>query len=143
MKNASFDTSKNFIGPVHLLLKTDKWDYLWSPIIEFFFVSCFDIREVPRSPGKWNWNRLSFLPFIFSFEQCDLGETLSRSQSSLLVEALHFYSFMWFQLSIMSRMKLCTISTSQFSASDPFACFLLMINSRQSNLKHIMVIRLV
>ena len=23
-------------------------------------VSCFDIREVPRSHGKWNWNRLNF-----------------------------------------------------------------------------------
>ena len=32
-------------------------------------VSCFDIREVPRSPGKWNWNWLYFLPFIFIFEQ--------------------------------------------------------------------------
>ena len=34
-------------------------------------VSCFDIGEVPRSPGKGNWNWLSFLPFSFSFEQCD------------------------------------------------------------------------
>ena len=34
-------------------------------------VSCFDIGEVPRSPGIWNWNRLSFLPFIFSFEHCE------------------------------------------------------------------------
>ena len=34
-------------------------------------VSCFDIGEVPRSPGKWNWNWLSFLPFIFIFEQCE------------------------------------------------------------------------
>ena len=34
-------------------------------------VSCFDIREVPRSPGKWNWNWLYFLPFIFTFEQGD------------------------------------------------------------------------
>ena len=33
------------------------------------FVSCFDIGEVPRSPGKWNWNWLYFLPFIFTFEQ--------------------------------------------------------------------------
>ena len=54
----------------HQPTKTDKWDYLWCPIIEIFFLSCFDIGEVPRSPGKWNWNRLSFLPFIFSFEQC-------------------------------------------------------------------------
>ena len=36
----------------------------------FFFVSCFDIGEVPRSPWKWNWNLLYFLPFIFTFEQC-------------------------------------------------------------------------
>ena len=32
-------------------------------------VSCFDIGEVPRSPGKRNWNWLYFLPFIFTFEQ--------------------------------------------------------------------------
>ena len=31
---------------------------------------CFDIGEVPRSLGKFNWNRLSFLPFIFIFNQC-------------------------------------------------------------------------
>ena len=60
---------KQILGPVHLLIKTDKWDYLRCPIIEKN-VSCFDIGEVPRSPGKWNWNWLSFLPFIFSFEQC-------------------------------------------------------------------------
>ena len=34
-------------------------------------VSCFDIGEVPRSPRKWNWNWLYFLPFIFTFEQGD------------------------------------------------------------------------
>ena len=32
-------------------------------------VCCLDIGEVPRSPGKWNWNWLYFLPFIFTFEQ--------------------------------------------------------------------------
>ena len=36
-------------------------------------VSCFDIGEVPRSPGKWNWNWLYFLPFIFTFEQGGKG----------------------------------------------------------------------
>ena len=35
-------------------------------------ISCFDIGEVPRSPRKWNWNWLYFLPFIFTFEQGDL-----------------------------------------------------------------------
>ena len=34
------------------------------------FISCFDIGEVPRSHGKLNWKWLSFLPFIFIFEQC-------------------------------------------------------------------------
>ena len=28
-----------------------------------------DIGEVLRSQGKWNWNWLYFLPFIFTFEQ--------------------------------------------------------------------------
>ena len=49
----------------------DKCDYLRSPIMKKKIVSCFDIGEVPRSPGKWNWNLLYFLPFIFTFEQCD------------------------------------------------------------------------
>ena len=76
MKNATFDTSKNFLGPVHLHPKTDKWDYLRSPIMKKKIVSCFDIGEVPRSPGKWNWNWLYFLPFIFTFEQGDSGVSL-------------------------------------------------------------------
>ena len=58
------------VKAVHLLPKTNKWDYLRSPIIDFFFIPCFDIGEVPRSPWKWNWNWLYFLPFIFTFEQC-------------------------------------------------------------------------
>ena len=69
MKNATFDISKKFLGPVHLHPKTNKWGYLRSPIMKKSFVSCFDIREVPRSPEKWNWNWLYFLPFIFTFEQ--------------------------------------------------------------------------
>ena len=45
------------LGPVHLLPKTDKWDYLQSPNIDFFFfVSCFDFLKVPRSPWNYNWN---------------------------------------------------------------------------------------
>ena len=47
------------------------------------FVSCFDIGEVPRSPGKWNWNWLYFLLFIFTFEQgvqCEKTETDMSNQ---------------------------------------------------------------
>ena len=82
-KDATIDTSKIFVGPVHLLPKTDKWDYLQSPIIEIFFVSWFDIGEVPRSPWKWNWNFLYFLPFISSFERCDLERQISKIESTL------------------------------------------------------------
>ena len=46
--------------------------------MKFFFVSCFDIGEVPRRPGKWNWNWLYFLPFIFTFEQGEYSGTMGR-----------------------------------------------------------------
>ena len=49
-KNATFDITKKNLGPVHLLTKMDKWDYLRCPIIEKKTVSCFDIGEVPKSP---------------------------------------------------------------------------------------------
>ena len=62
-------SQKKILGPVHLHPKTDKWDYLRSPIMKKIFVSCSDTGEVPRSPGKWNWNWLYFLAFIFTFEQ--------------------------------------------------------------------------
>ena len=47
----TFDISQKFLGPVHLHPKTDKWDYLWSPIMKKKINSCFDIGEVPRSLG--------------------------------------------------------------------------------------------
>ena len=71
IKNATFDISKKFLGPVHLHPKTNKWDFLRSPIMKKIFVSCFDIGEVLRSPGKWNRNLFRFLPFISTFKQCD------------------------------------------------------------------------
>ena len=73
MKNATFDTSKKILGPIHQLPKTNKWDYLQSPIIKMFFVSCFDTGEVSRSPWKWNWNLLYFFSFIFKLEQCAIS----------------------------------------------------------------------
>ena len=42
------------------------------------FVSCFDIGEVPRSPGKWNWNWLYFLPLIFTLEQGALYDIITH-----------------------------------------------------------------
>ena len=87
-------TAQNkILGPVYLHPKTDKWDYLRSPIMKQIFVSCFDIREVPRSTGKWNWHWLYFLPFIFTFEQ---GEKLliKRSNSVLPereIQEMYYY----------------------------------------------------
>ena len=52
---------------VHLDCISHKWDYLQCVIIKLFFVSCFSIGKVPRSPGKWNWNLLSFLAIHFHF----------------------------------------------------------------------------
>ena len=74
---------KTVLGPVHLLPKTDKLDYLRSPIMKKIFVSCFDVGEFSRSPGKWNWNWLYFLPFIFTFEQgewcvCGISKQMNR-----------------------------------------------------------------
>ena len=52
-------------------------------------VSCFDIGEVPRSPGKWNWNWLYFLPFIFTFEQ----GVQSHNESLIPLQALETLRF--------------------------------------------------
>ena len=51
IKKATFDFPKKNLGPFNLLTKTDKWDYLQCSIIDFF-VSCFDIGELPRSAKK-------------------------------------------------------------------------------------------
>ena len=80
---------KKVLGPVHLLPKTDKWDYLQSPIMKKKIVSCFDIREVPRSPGKGNWNWLYFLPSIFTFEQGEFGSILKKLNQITLPQLLY------------------------------------------------------
>ena len=54
-------------------------------------VSCFDIGEAPTSPGKWKWNRLSFLPFIFSFEQCVI--LCMQFQNSVQQAATHYHVY--------------------------------------------------
>ena len=68
------------------------------------FVSFFDIGEVPRSPGKWKWNWLYFLPFIFTFEQ---GEYVLLC---ILAKIAKFYPsiysaflFNWIKLKLLSN----------------------------------------
>ena len=48
------------------------------------FVSYFDIGEVPRNPGKGNWNWLYFLSFIFTFEQGAIVGAGSAGPNQLL-----------------------------------------------------------
>ena len=37
-----------------------------------FFFDFFNIEQSTSSPGKWNWNQVGFLSFIFIFGQCAL-----------------------------------------------------------------------
>ena len=57
------------------------------------FVSCFDIREVPKSPAKWNWNWLYFLPFIFTFEKGETSRKFWASGSSIVFFLHLFHEF--------------------------------------------------
>ena len=94
---------KKNLGSAQLLTKIDKCD----------FVSCFDIREVPRSPVKWNWNRLSFLQFIFSFEQCELeGHFQFRWKNAKFAVHKLFWSGNVFVIQILDSFQ--TKNPSQF-----------------------------
>ena len=54
----------------------------------------YDIGKVPSSPGKWNWNWLYFLPFIFTFEQGEMLKSVSLL-SYLWLFSLNLAGF-WF-----------------------------------------------
>ena len=70
IKNATFDTLKNFLGPVHLHPKTDKWDYLRSPSIEFFLFLVLTAEKFLEALGSGSGTGSIFcLSFLF-FEQC-------------------------------------------------------------------------
>ena len=58
-------------------------------------ISCFDIGEVPRSPGKWNWNWLYFLPFIYTFEQGAL----------LQIKTIFFHKKISYDLNLMIEIE--------------------------------------
>ena len=88
---------KKILDPVHLFLR--------SPIIEIFFISCFDMWEVPRSPWNWNWNLLYFLPFIFTFEQCVAShiKVLRLPLRKLCHLLLSFQAMRWVYCCVASR----------------------------------------
>ena len=52
--------------PVHVIIKSDKLDYLQCPRKEFFFDNFFNIEQGPSNDGKLNWDLLGFFSFIFS-----------------------------------------------------------------------------
>ena len=98
--NAILEWLKKILGPVHLHPKTDKWDYLQSPIMKKIFVCCFDIGEVLRGPGKWNWNWLYFLPFIFTFEQGEVDRANNYTIEGQIfhVESYNVLLFWWVKI---------------------------------------------
>ena len=71
-------------------------------------VQCFDIGEVPRSPGKWNWNLLSFLPFIFTFEQC------AKSLCLLFLSCVFCIYEVWRSNSVTCNLMLKYLHKKQF-----------------------------
>ena len=75
-------------------------------------VSCFDIRELPKRPGKWNWDLLSFFPFIFIFEHCDHIQTDMGIEQNFkyLIKLPNINVFLRFQLS--TEMKNQAVSTA-------------------------------
>ena len=73
-------------------------------------VSCFDIGEVPRSPGNWNWNWLYFLPFIFTFEQGEGGWGQIASFTLMLVPSeFSFLLRAWFEAAPASKQGVSSI----------------------------------
>ena len=66
-----------------------------SPIKEKNFVTCFDIGKVPRSPGKWNWNQVSFFAIHFHFWTMCLASQakLKGKQNFPLTYLLHLGHF--------------------------------------------------
>ena len=59
-------------------------------------VSCFDVGEVPRSLGKWNWNWLYFLPF--TFEQDVERGVVDFFFSSFGVQLIFFFHLLEFYI---------------------------------------------
>ena len=66
-------SQKKILGPAHLHPKTDKWDYLRSPIMKkkkmFLVLTSGKFLE---ALGRRIGTGLVFLPFIFIFEQCEI-----------------------------------------------------------------------
>ena len=81
------------------------------------FVTCFDIGEVPRSPGKLNWNRLSFLPFVFIFEQCGLFDLQLHNCNDARLRRL--YVNCWYKSSAKYHEIVNNLKTSMNTESTP------------------------
>ena len=68
MKNATIDISKKFLGPVHLHLKTDKWDFLRSPIMKKKIILVLTSGKFLEA-WEVELELALFSAFIFTFEQ--------------------------------------------------------------------------
>ena len=103
IKNATLDISKKIQVLSNCLPKWINGIISNVQLQKKKIVSCFDIGEVFKSPGKWNWNWLRFLRFIFSFEQCEAILLVNYLLSKILFTG-NFCSGIW---PISGPKKLC------------------------------------
>ena len=91
-------TFQKNLGPV-------QWDYIQSPVI--FSVFCFDIKEVPRSPWKWNWHCLIF---FLSFSLSNNVLNFARLLVSLLKGPPQELICELFQIHFQCEVLICCIN---------------------------------
>ena len=56
--------------PVHLHLKTDKWDYLGGPMRDLTNSFFFGIGQASKKPDRWNYNLSIILLLVLLNRQC-------------------------------------------------------------------------
>ena len=104
--------------PVHVIFKSDKWDYLGGPRKEFFFDNFFSIGQGPSNAGKVNWNLLVFFSFIFIFEQCTYISSFRLQTLAILYRGFWYW---WNQSAKSSRLVVLLVIES-FIKNGPCLC---------------------
>ena len=100
MKNATFDISRKILGPVHLLTQMDKWNYLWSPIIEKYFVLTLGMFLEAMGTGigtvSFFWHSFSFSNNVGSFAVWILVYNFDKSLQIFVSSSfVHIFSLLY------------------------------------------------
>ena len=104
-------------------------------------VSCFDIGEVPRSPGKWNWNWLYFLPFIFTFEQGDRalgGQKRAKNKVGTQLGS-NLFNTTW-TVKFVLNLVLLSLFLMKWSTTPNFKFVLYLISTRGLTTQHFILL---